>query len=40
LREKIGSEPGPPRTGLRPWGGDEAEDDGCGDPTAEDDNEV
>jgi hypothetical protein len=32
--------PGPPRTGLRPWGGDEAESEGCGGSTVEDDNEV
>ena len=38
LREKIVPDRGP--RGLRPWGGDEAESDGCGGPTAEDDNEV
>jgi hypothetical protein len=32
--------PGPPRTGLRPWGGDEAESEGCGGSTVEDENEV
>ena len=31
---------GPPRTGLRPWGGDEAEPEGCGGPTVEGGNEV
>ena len=32
--------PGPPRTGRRPWGGGEAESEGCGETTVEDDNEV
>ena len=40
LPTKIRPEPGPPRTGLRPWGGDEAESEGCGGPTVEDENEV
>jgi hypothetical protein len=40
LPTKIRPEPGPPRTGLRPWGGDEAESEGCGGSTVEDDNEV
>jgi hypothetical protein len=40
LRAKIGPAPGPPRTGLRPWGGDEAEPEGCGGSTVDGENEV
>ncbi len=40
LRGKIGPEPGSPRTGLSPWGGDEAEPEGCGGPTVKGENEV
>jgi hypothetical protein len=34
LRPKMRSEPGSPRTGLRPWGGDEAEGEDFGDSKA------
>jgi hypothetical protein len=40
LRAKIGPDAGSPRTGLRPWGGDEAEPEGCGGSTVKGENEV
>ncbi len=40
LRAKNGPDAGPPRTGLRPWGGDEAEPEGFGGSKVEGENEV
>jgi len=40
LRTKILPDPGPPRTGLSPRGGDEAEPAGCGGSTVKGENEV